>query len=349
MYRQCEHLYLQAVAYIEELNDSVYPGHDDWRLPTQNELHSLFDFSLRRPVTRFPDTTVAGWYWSSTAAALFLDRWVVSLYYGEIYESEDSGPSLVRAVRGGACRANGDWCIDDGDCAEGEVCVEGECQTEVVDNPPAITAGPYLAAGWWPLLPTSAGSAFVLDQDYGEMWKFSDDYASCPGGACTNAAEYQKVGDSEWTTFTVNTDPTGKKYAYVELPVETLQNATTYAFRFTVTDCANQSAQSGTYYFCVATSDAPPVIGDGPFVAADTWPVLSRRSTAPTVLDQDYAVLWTFSDDYASCSGLCTHCALYRKVGDTTWTGLAPVSADPTGKKYAYVTLPAGRDVSVPF
>ena len=52
----------------------------------------------------------------------------------------------MRAVRGGPCRANGDWCIDGNDCSEGYECVEGMCE-QIPDNPPAITAGPYLAAG----------------------------------------------------------------------------------------------------------------------------------------------------------------------------------------------------------
>jgi hypothetical protein len=58
------------------------------------------------------------------------------------------------------------------------------------------------------------------------------------------------------------------------------------------------------------------------------------------VLDQNYPVLWTFSDDYASCAGLCKHRARYRKVGDTVWTWITPVSTDPTGKKFAYTELP---------
>ena len=31
-----------------------------------------------------------------------------------------------------------------------------------------------------------------------------------------------KVGDTAWTWITVSADPTGKKYAYAELPVEGL-------------------------------------------------------------------------------------------------------------------------------
>lgn len=41
----------QALAYIEQLNQMNYLGHDDWRLPNVKELQSLVDY------TRSPDTT----------------------------------------------------------------------------------------------------------------------------------------------------------------------------------------------------------------------------------------------------------------------------------------------------
>ena len=45
-------------------------------------------------------------------------------------------------------------------------------------------------------------------------------------------------------------------------------------------------------------------------------------------LDQNYNVLWTFSDDYASCpSGVCTHIAEYQKVGGRSGQ-LSTVNAD---------------------
>jgi hypothetical protein len=91
----------------------------------------------------------------------------------------------------------------------------------------------------------------VLNKNYSVLWTFSDDFVSC-SGLCTHGAEYQIAGGSGWTSLTVNTDPTGKRYAYVDLPIDQLQNAATYAFRFTVTDCAAQQTNSQTYYFKVA-------------------------------------------------------------------------------------------------
>ena len=228
-------------------------------------------------------------------------------------------------------------CEDASDCDEGYECVEGVCE-EIPDNHPALTAGPFLAAGNWPVLPTSQESPMYLDADYAVLWKFSDDFASCSED-CTHAAEYQIVGGSSWTYIDVTANA-AKGFAYATLPIESLQNATTYAFRYSVTDCASQTTQSQTYYFRVAKTDAPPVITSGPFVAADAWPVLATSSSRATVFNQNEYVLWTFSDDYASCAGLCTHRARYKKVDDTAWTWITPVSTDPTGKKYAYTELP---------
>ena len=205
------------------------------------------------------------------------------------------------------------------------------------DGPPALGSGPHVAAGWWPLLSDSQEGPTYLRQNYNLLWTFSDDFASC-SGECTHTAQYQKVGDSEWTSLSVSSDAE-EGYAWVELPINGLLNATTYAFRFAVEDCAGQTTPSQTYYFRVATSDAPPAITAGPFLAAGAWPALARSEQNAWTLMQDSFVLWTFSDDYASCGGPVTHRAWYRMVGEESWTSLA-VSTDPEGTWYAYVALP---------
>ena len=56
-------------------------------------------------------------------------------------------------------------CIMDNDCQEGESCVDGVCEQQIPDNPPALGDGPFLAAGTWPLLSASQESPMYLDAE----------------------------------------------------------------------------------------------------------------------------------------------------------------------------------------
>ena len=91
-------------------------------------------------------------------------------------------------------RCNIPECDDDSECRAGYQCVDRMCEP-IPDDPPVIGDGPFLAAGTWPVLPTSAESPMYLDQNYSVLWTFSDDFASC-SGECTHVAEYQAVGGS---------------------------------------------------------------------------------------------------------------------------------------------------------
>jgi len=55
----------EAAKYAEQLNAQKYLGHDDWRVPTEDELNVLF--SNRADLGGFNETgsEPAGWYWSS--------------------------------------------------------------------------------------------------------------------------------------------------------------------------------------------------------------------------------------------------------------------------------------------
>jgi lysophospholipase L1-like esterase len=92
---------------------------------------------------------------------------------------------------------------------------------------------------------------------------------------------------------------------------------------------------------CEPKPDDPPVIGSGPFLEAGTWPVLPTDPDSPVYLNQNYDVLWTFSDDYISCSENCTHKALYQKVGDSTWKELSAI--DGPVPDTAVVTVPVNQ------
>jgi len=103
-----------------------------------------------------------------------------------------------------------------------------------------------------------------------------------------------------------------------------------------------QCAQGSGCSENMCVEDTPPAIGSGPFLAAGAWPALPATEANAFVFDQNYYVLWTFDDDYATCDGVCSHRARYQKIGDTAWRYLAP-QTDETGKWYAFVELPVDR------
>ncbi len=122
------------------------------------------------------------------------------------------------------------------------------------DDPPQIIDGPFVGGKWY-TLPSTSGNDPVFIDNMTLVWSYSDDYASC-SGACTHAAQCMKVGDSTPIPLSpVYTDVfDGKDIAYVVVPVTEMPEGT-YEFTFSVTDCAAQETQSGTFYFTVEDND----------------------------------------------------------------------------------------------
>lgn len=93
-----------ALAYCENLD---LAGHDDWRLPNLNELHSIVDYEEYDPAidTTFFSGTLLGGYWSSTTFTGDTgDAWSVGFkygYVGECIKLHNYYGRYVRAVRGG--------------------------------------------------------------------------------------------------------------------------------------------------------------------------------------------------------------------------------------------------------
>lgn len=118
-----------ASEYVDNLNNSIYLGYADWRLPTKNELQTLVDYSTYNPATAFLDTGAAV-YWSSTDAQLTGSAWDVNFNSGFVNYESKGNYYYVRAVRGGPCR----WCLEDSDCPDDSnfctgdpVCTDGVC------------------------------------------------------------------------------------------------------------------------------------------------------------------------------------------------------------------------------
>jgi hypothetical protein len=97
--------------FIAQLNAANFGGHNDWRMPTHQELRSIADYSRYNPAINtgyFPNTqsvyTNLISYWSSSTYAGDANRaWFVNFYWGSDYDDQHGNKSdslYVRAVRG---------------------------------------------------------------------------------------------------------------------------------------------------------------------------------------------------------------------------------------------------------
>jgi len=135
-------------------------------------------------------------------------------------------------------------CTEHRDCPDGFGCDAGFCLEEAL---PIITAGPFVAAGSWPLLYTKT---FTFNQNIPLLWTFDDDYATCEG-LCINRAKYRRVDSTQWFELQTEVDATGKWYATTELPVNTMKDGT-YVLQLELVDCFGQITPSRYYYFNIA-------------------------------------------------------------------------------------------------
>jgi hypothetical protein len=119
----------QALAYCENL---ILADYDDWRLPNRNELQSLVDYERYAPAVDrafFRETAPDDYFTSTTNPDEPNRAREVNFQYGPMSTGlSKSNSYYVRAVRGGACGAFGDW---DGD----SICDDGDMSGVVGDNP----------------------------------------------------------------------------------------------------------------------------------------------------------------------------------------------------------------------
>jgi len=96
-----------TTAYVEAVNQAAYCGHDDWRMPSRDELGSISD--PRKPnnpptanLNYFPHTQI-GEYWSANDYQFQYDAaWRWSFEFGHDRVEWKKDPASVRLVRGEA-------------------------------------------------------------------------------------------------------------------------------------------------------------------------------------------------------------------------------------------------------
>ena len=95
-----------GTGWIGALNDARFGGHDDWRLPSLEELRTLLAAvppctAPTCPATALSREAIApAGYWSSTSFSLDRNRaWAISFGDGEAYTAEKDAALHVRAVR----------------------------------------------------------------------------------------------------------------------------------------------------------------------------------------------------------------------------------------------------------
>jgi hypothetical protein len=89
----------EAEAYC---NGLVLGGHEDWRVPSIDELVTLIDYSRSIPATDLVFHCVYSFYASSTTCATSEDyAWYVYFYNGSVEERHKDNAEYVRCVRNG--------------------------------------------------------------------------------------------------------------------------------------------------------------------------------------------------------------------------------------------------------
>jgi hypothetical protein len=93
------HAFNSAQKCAQGANAQKFCGHDDWRVPTKNELNLLFNNRAAIGAFNVSGSTPAGWYWSATPH----DKWLAWCQQfsdgGQYYNGYKDKHSSVRLVR----------------------------------------------------------------------------------------------------------------------------------------------------------------------------------------------------------------------------------------------------------
>lgn len=91
----------EAINYCEKTLD--LGGYDDWRLPNQNELFSIVEYTQNGPtINSLFQNIIESLYWSSSSSANQTAKaWNISFLYGNSDSRDKADDFYVRCVRGG--------------------------------------------------------------------------------------------------------------------------------------------------------------------------------------------------------------------------------------------------------
>ena len=95
-----------ASGYVTAVNATSLCGHNDWRLPSADELQSIVDYGVAYPgptidASWFPNTQ-GGWFWSASSYVGYSDyAWGVYFNYGGVNDNNRNVTYAVRLVRAG--------------------------------------------------------------------------------------------------------------------------------------------------------------------------------------------------------------------------------------------------------
>jgi hypothetical protein len=89
----------EAAAYAKKLNAEKYLGHDDWRVPTKDELNVLFNNRAAVGGFNVHGSDAAGWYWSGWSPNDGWRAWIQRFSDGCQYRNPEDSHSSVRCVR----------------------------------------------------------------------------------------------------------------------------------------------------------------------------------------------------------------------------------------------------------
>ncbi|OIO78698.1 MAG: hypothetical protein COS39_07590 [Hydrogenophilales bacterium CG03_land_8_20_14_0_80_62_28] len=97
-------MWSEALDRVARFNAARLLGHDDWCLPNRRELRSLVSHQTRRPALPKPNPFInvfAGWYWSSTTAAISpAHAWYVDMDGGRMFYGGKDQSFMLWPVRG---------------------------------------------------------------------------------------------------------------------------------------------------------------------------------------------------------------------------------------------------------